>query len=138
MKDLCKELLEAKEKRIFENIGDFKSFVQDIVDRIDSCKIDWDHAAGEAWAFLYREGSFQLLLHTRIGIGFLLENEYVAELHELTSQIHIVEMNSFDDLEWFLDVGKLKEKLKEIPWSASKSAVYPNRISLRDFYAVTV
>lgn len=138
MRDLCKELLEAKEKHIFENICDFVSFVQGIKDRIDSCKIDWDQAVGEEWAFLYREESFQLLLHTKIGIGFLLEKEYVVELHELTRKIHIVETNSFDDPEWFLDVEQLMTKLKEIPWVASENAVNPNHISLRDFYAVTI
>ena len=138
MRDLCKELLAAKEKHIFENICDFESFVQDIMDRIDSCKIDWDYEVGEEWAFLYREESFQLFRHTKIGIGFLLEKEYVAELHELTSKIHIVETNSFDDPEWFLDVEQLKKELKEISWLVSEHAVDPNHICLRDFYVVTV
>lgn len=138
MRDLCKELLKAKEKHVFESNRDFESFVQVIVDRIDSCQMDWDPEAGEDWAFLFREGSFQLLLHTRIGIGFLLEKEHVEELHELTRQIQIVETNSFDEPEWRLDVELLKESLKEIPWSVSEKAVDPDRISLRDFCAATI
>ena len=138
MRDLCKELLAAKEKHVFENICDFASFVQDITDSIDSCEIGWDQDVGEEWAFVFRKESFQLLLHTKIGIGFLLEKHFNPELRALTSRIRIVETDSFDDPEWFLDVDRLKKELKEIPWLVSEQAVDTNCISLRDFYVLTV
>lgn len=135
MKDLLKELSNARQKKIFKN-EEFKDFLSNLVKLDNSNKINWDEGAGEEWAFINNK-DFSIMINRKIGIFFVrgtIKDPYLSYL-KLGNYIVV---DSYDLKEWFIDLDELKKNVPEIIWHTSSDDIDTSNFSLDDLYFATV
>ena len=139
MKDLAELFCQARDKKIYKDIFEFRKLIN-IIEEIDNgLELDWDTGAGEDWAQFVKKGvAIVCMLHTKIGIAFIRRDLIVAETLEILQPLFIVDFFDYELEEWCIDLNLLKEKVPEIEWLVEKDAVDDKRMSLLDLYFATV
>lgn len=139
MKDLNIVLKEAKCKKIHKNYDEFKTFIRKVKATDDRLKMNWDHGAGEEWAFVNIPGKSSCMFHCTIGIVFVNGYDILTEeTKQMISELKVVEYTNNSEDEWDLDIEKLKEEVPEVDW---RNTIYDEnniKISLSDFGVLTI
>ncbi|RUS41946.1 hypothetical protein [Cohnella sp. AR92] len=100
--------------------------------------IDWDEAAGEAWATVYRNGTIVAIIGIEIPIIFVHFKDKLVIDNKLKDQYIIEEIIDFHECIWKLNIEEYNLKFPSVPWHAAEEAVNRNRFSTRDFWYATI
>ena len=135
MRDLLKELVVARNKKIYKD-DDFKTLLNILKGINTDNKINWDEGAGEEWAFLNNQ-DMSIMLNSKIGIYFA-RGEISDDYLNVLSDGNCVYVSNFDLKEWYIELESLKDCIPEIIWHASGDCIDTNGFSLDEFFFATV
>ena len=137
MKDMLEVLKQAKHKKIFATVEEFKEILIQIQLADIVLKLDWDDGAGEEWAKLSNlvDG---IMINCKIGIIFVRKNYEYQNIEHILNNFEIVFTEDYCSEEWYIDVDRLEKEIPEIYWHASENAVDRNSFSLDDLYFATI
>ena len=92
MKDLGELFSQAKDKKIYKDILEFKELINKIKEIDNGLELDWDTGAGEDWAQFVKKGvAIVCMLHTKIGIAFIRRDLIDSKTLELLQPLFIVD-----------------------------------------------
>lgn len=135
MRDLLKELIVARNKKIYKD-NDFKTLLSILKGLNIDNKINWDEGAGEEWAFINNQ-SLSIMLNAKIGIYFVrgkISDDYLDVLNDG----NCVHVSNYDLKEWYMDLEYLQKNIPEIIWHTSGDSIDTNGFSLDELYFATV
>lgn len=139
MQDLSKILMEAKKKKVYENIDEFKDVLDEIMSSEINVVLDWDIDAGEEWArFIDRRKGVVGMLNTKIGIVFICNNFLKSLTLKKLDSLFLVKVSNYSSEEWYVDLSLLEREISEISWEGCFDQMDVTRLSLDDLYFATI
>lgn len=139
MQDLSRILMEAKKKKVYENIDEFKDVLDEIMSSEINVVLDWDNEAGEGWArFIHRQKGVVGMLNTKIGIVFICDHFLKSITLKKLDSLFLVRVPSYSSEEWYVDLSLLEKEISEISWKKCFDDVDVTRLSLDDLYFATI
>ncbi len=139
MQDLSKILMEAKKKKVYENIDEFKNVLDEIMSTEINVVLDWDIDAGEEWArFIDRRKGVVGMLNAKIGIVFICNNFLTSLTLKKLDSLFLVKVSNYSSEEWYVDLSLLEKEISEISWERCLDKVDVTRLSLDDLYFATI
>jgi len=138
-RNMSEILIEARNKKKFDSVEEFKQ----ILDRIKLIDkkiiIDWDDGAGEEWGTVkHLELGIIGMIHSKIGVLFWKDNEKTYNIGEVLANIYIVKVKDFNTNEWFIKSQNINQIVPELNWNEPESAMDCNNFCLSDFYVMTI
>lgn len=139
MQNLNIIFIKAKEKKYYNDILEFRSIIEQLIQANKNIVLDWDDGAGEEWArLIQKEVGVICMIHTKIGVAFVRHKYLNREAMGILNSLVVEEVLDYNSEDWYIDLSELKDKTPEVSWNVSPHVIDTESMSLNDLYFATV
>lgn len=139
MRGLNIVIIRAQDKKIYENIAEFKTLLEQLLSTDEDLILHWDADVPEEWAMIEKKDrGLACMMNIRIGLAFIRAEFLTERSIKAMDTLYVEPVTDFEMKEWFIHLDVLKKTTLEIKWSASPDVIDTMKLSLQDLYRATV